>query len=214
MKLPKHTAYALALPVIILLSFRFFPNPGLSASILIRLIATGAALAISIRFKEWKLLFLVGMFLLIELNQILMLLIEMNVVPDTPLTQTLSVVPGFIATILSLISILYIGIILAKKESVIQKQNQDLDALRNLLPICSRCKKIRDTQGYWNQIETYLSEHTDLLLTHSICESCAQTLYGDEDWFPKTKKLRPNSSALLQKKSIPAIAEPITRNTG
>jgi C4-dicarboxylate-specific signal transduction histidine kinase len=49
--------------------------------------------------------------------------------------------------------------------------------LSGLLPICASCKKIRDDQGYWNQLETYISEHSDVDFTHSICPSCAQDLY-------------------------------------
>jgi hypothetical protein len=49
--------------------------------------------------------------------------------------------------------------------------------LRSLLPICSSCKKIRDEQGYWQQIEKYFKDHTGVQFTHSICPECAQNLY-------------------------------------
>lgn len=49
--------------------------------------------------------------------------------------------------------------------------------LRGLLPICSSCKKIRDDQGYWQQIEGYISRHSDALFTHGICPDCAKKLY-------------------------------------
>lgn len=48
--------------------------------------------------------------------------------------------------------------------------------LKGLLPICGQCKKIRDDQGYWSQIEAYLSEHTDATFTHGVCPDCAQEL--------------------------------------
>lgn len=51
--------------------------------------------------------------------------------------------------------------------------------LQGLLPICSACKKIRDDQGYWNQIEEYISYHTEAAFTHGICPDCARRLYPD-----------------------------------
>lgn len=49
--------------------------------------------------------------------------------------------------------------------------------LSGLLPICSHCKKIRDDQGYWHTVETYVSTHTDADFTHSLCPSCLRELY-------------------------------------
>ncbi|MBI2840609.1 MAG: hypothetical protein HYX75_20020 [Acidobacteria bacterium] len=44
--------------------------------------------------------------------------------------------------------------------------------LSGLLPICSWCKKVRDDNGYWNQLESYLHEHTEADFSHSICPEC------------------------------------------
>lgn len=52
-----------------------------------------------------------------------------------------------------------------------------IKTLRGMLPICSSCKKIRDDAGYWNQIEAYLSEHSEAEFTHSICPECLRRLY-------------------------------------
>ncbi len=49
-------------------------------------------------------------------------------------------------------------------------------ALGGLLPICSYCKKIRDDNGYWNQIEAYIEEHSEADFSHSICPKCAKEL--------------------------------------
>jgi PAS domain S-box-containing protein len=51
--------------------------------------------------------------------------------------------------------------------------------LRGLLPICSSCKKIRDDKGYWNQIEAYVSEHSEAEFSHGLCPECAQKLYPE-----------------------------------
>ncbi len=44
--------------------------------------------------------------------------------------------------------------------------------LSGLLPICAWCKNVRDDQGYWKRIETYVSQHTDASFTHGLCPSC------------------------------------------
>jgi CheY-like chemotaxis protein len=44
--------------------------------------------------------------------------------------------------------------------------------LQGLLPICSYCKKIRDEQNYWQRVDSYLTEHTDVLFSHGICPDC------------------------------------------
>lgn len=44
--------------------------------------------------------------------------------------------------------------------------------LEGLLPICSYCKKIRDEQNYWQRVDSYLSEHTDVMFSHGICPDC------------------------------------------
>jgi PAS domain S-box-containing protein len=49
--------------------------------------------------------------------------------------------------------------------------------LSGMLPICASCKKIRDDKGYWSQVETYLSKHTDTVFSHSICPECVIKLY-------------------------------------
>lgn len=49
--------------------------------------------------------------------------------------------------------------------------------LSGLLPICAACKKIRDDQGYWQKIETYISQHSQAQFTHGICPECSEKLY-------------------------------------
>jgi PAS domain S-box-containing protein len=59
----------------------------------------------------------------------------------------------------------------------------EIKTLGGMLPICSACKKIRDDQGYWQQLETYIETHSQALFSHSICPSCSRDLYGDQPWF-------------------------------
>lgn len=48
----------------------------------------------------------------------------------------------------------------------------NIKTLSGLLPICSWCKKIRDDKGYWNQLESYITQHSGALFTHGMCPEC------------------------------------------
>lgn len=68
----------------------------------------------------------------------------------------------------------------------LEKALQQGRTLRALLPICMHCKKIRDDQGYWQQIETYITEHTNTMFSHGICKDCAKKYYPED--FEKMEK--------------------------
>ncbi len=61
-------------------------------------------------------------------------------------------------------------------------------SLKGLLPICANCKKIRDDKGYWNQIESYIQDHSEAAFSHGICPECSENMYGKEEWYIKMKK--------------------------
>ncbi len=80
-----------------------------------------------------------------------------------------------------------------EKTKELQQSNEDLqhhnkklqDALNEvkklkaLLPICANCKKIRDDEGYWQNVEDYLLVHTDIKFSHSLCNNCIHDLYPE-----------------------------------
>ena len=53
--------------------------------------------------------------------------------------------------------------------------------LSQLLPICAACKKIRDDQGQWHQVEVYIRDHAGVEFSHGICPECTKKLYPDMD---------------------------------
>ncbi|MDA3850249.1 MAG: substrate-binding domain-containing protein [Spirochaetaceae bacterium] len=65
---------------------------------------------------------------------------------------------------------------------------QQVKQLKGLLPICAKCKNIRDDKGYWSRIEHYISENSEAAFTHSICPDCAEELYGYKQEPPKEEK--------------------------
>ncbi|MBI5524231.1 MAG: PAS domain-containing protein [Desulfarculus sp.] len=61
----------------------------------------------------------------------------------------------------------------------LQKALAEVKTLSGLLPICAHCKRIRDDQGYWERIESYISQHSQAQFTHGICPECAKKLYPE-----------------------------------
>ena len=85
----------------------------------------------------------------------------------------------------------YTGIIrdISKRKQIEEERDQLIKSLQDslakiktlsgMLPICASCKNIRDDKGYWNQIETYIHNHSEAQFTHGICPECAKKLYPD-----------------------------------
>ncbi|HSW29704.1 MAG TPA: tetratricopeptide repeat protein [Longimicrobiales bacterium] len=79
-------------------------------------------------------------------------------------------------------------ILLTSANAALEGANQELRlalsevrTLEGLIPICARCKRVRDESGYWESVETYIASRSDALFSHGICNECGQELYGD-DW--------------------------------
>ena len=73
----------------------------------------------------------------------------------------------------------------------LQEALSKVKQLSGLLPICASCKQIRDDKGYWTQVEVYMSEHTEIDFTHTVCPECTKKLYPeyyDAIWGDKGKK--------------------------
>ena len=72
---------------------------------------------------------------------------------------------------------------LREEKEKLEEALLEVKRLSGLLPICSHCKKIRDDKGYWNQIESYIHEHSEAKFSHSICQECAEKYYPDMDLY-------------------------------
>ena len=68
-----------------------------------------------------------------------------------------------------------------KSEAIVRlnKALEEVKTLSGFLPICASCKNIRDDKGYWNQIEAYISDHSEAEFSHGICPECCKKLYPD-----------------------------------
>ncbi|MGD0231297.1 MAG: response regulator [Syntrophorhabdales bacterium] len=90
----------------------------------------------------------------------------------------------FLARIQSLVRIKRAEDVLREKEekqgkliSELQKALTEIRTLKGLIPICASCKKIRDDEGYWDQLEAYIGKRTEAVFSHGICPECAEKLY-------------------------------------
>jgi PAS fold len=54
---------------------------------------------------------------------------------------------------------------------------EEVNTLRGMIPICAWCKKVRDDQGYWQQLEGFLSAHTQATFTHGMCTDCSRRVH-------------------------------------
>lgn len=68
---------------------------------------------------------------------------------------------------------------LQQKNDELEKAFRQIKTLRGIVPICMSCKKIRDDQGYWNQVEVYVRNHTEAEFSHGICPDCLSNLYPE-----------------------------------
>lgn len=78
---------------------------------------------------------------------------------------------------------------LRQKNKELSEALAHIKQLKGMLPICMHCKKIRNDENYWQQVEEYLAEHTEADFSHSICPECLEKHYSE---YVKKKKARAN----------------------
>lgn len=61
----------------------------------------------------------------------------------------------------------------------LREANTQIKTLSGIVPICMHCKGIRDDKGYWNELEKYISEHSEAQLSHGICDKCLEKYYPE-----------------------------------
>ncbi|MCP3889380.1 MAG: hypothetical protein GY702_10980 [Desulfobulbaceae bacterium] len=107
------------------------------------------------------------------------------VVGDTPAQAFLEKVVGYLAGFIFIAMGIreWLPQIASRQQQIAEnltKAEEEVQILQGLLPICSSCKKIRDEDGSWNQLEAYICEYSEAVFTHSLCDSCVKELYPEE----------------------------------
>jgi hypothetical protein len=73
-----------------------------------------------------------------------------------------------------------VGIYASSLIMKLRKANEEIKTLNGLLPICASCKKIRDKNDNWQQVEVYIRDRSEVEFSHGICPECMEKLYGDQ----------------------------------
>jgi hypothetical protein len=109
-----------------------------------------------------------------------------NLVSEILKSFSVSMLPWAVAFMIlnAVIGLFWGKIKQADKEKLVviaelKKALEEIKTLSGFLPICASCKKIRDDQGYWKQIEVYISEHSEAEFSHGICPECSEKLYPE-----------------------------------
>ncbi|MCI5125122.1 MAG: GAF domain-containing protein [Candidatus Electrothrix sp. AR5] len=88
-------------------------------------------------------------------------------------------IKNFRDVIQSQLELIYTNSILGEKNKSLSDYLEEIKVLRGIVPICSFCKKIRDTEGEWSEVESYISKHSEAQLSHGFCPDCGKEHYGN-----------------------------------
>lgn len=78
---------------------------------------------------------------------------------------------------------------LESKNKELQAALGEVKALKGIIPVCMKCKKVRDDEGFWSRLEAYLEEHQNVSVSHSLCPDCLKNWEDelDEEWERSTE---------------------------
>ncbi|MEW6674264.1 MAG: GAF domain-containing protein [Thermodesulfobacteriota bacterium] len=86
---------------------------------------------------------------------------------------------NFREIIQSQLELIYMNTELGEKNKKLSDYFKEIKMLRGIIPICSFCKKIRDFEGNWSEVEAYVSKHSEAQFSHGCCPECRKLHYGD-----------------------------------
>lgn len=89
-----------------------------------------------------------------------------------------NLIRSFRDIIQSHLDLICMNAILGEKNKSLSDYLEEIKILRGIVPICSFCKKIRDAEGKWSEIESYVSKHSEAQFSHSVCPECGRKHYG------------------------------------
>ena len=65
------------------------------------------------------------------------------------------------------------------QNSELEKRMQEVRFLRGIIPICCHCKNVRNDEGYWQKVESYIRDHSGASFSHGLCPECEEKLYQE-----------------------------------
>jgi len=91
-------------------------------------------------------------------------------------------IPGtfvFLNGVIRILVLGFIALLVSRTARQTRELSRELKLLQGILPICMFCKRIRDEQKEWQQLESYICAHSEADFSHGLCPECAQKHYGD-----------------------------------
>ncbi len=179
----RHHTRLLSLLLTLVLNLAWFSDGGSQGSISM-FFFTGVILnSVFFRGRE-RILFLGGFLLNVILMFTLDFLAPDLVIPlGAPRERYLDLVSGFLISVMACLMMLWVLVSshdeeqrkLTTMNADLKRSLDEIQVLQGMLPICGWCKKVRDDEGLWTQVEEYLGERTDLSFTHGMCPDCSET---------------------------------------
>lgn len=106
----------------------------------------------------------------------------------------------------SQLELIYMNAILGEKNKNLSDYLAEIKMLRDILPICSFCKKIRDSEGNWSEVEVYISRHSETKFSHGFCPDCVERHYGEllkkDAWYTFSGVILSSKKIEIERKTI------------
>lgn len=83
------------------------------------------------------------------------------------------------------LDLIYMNEILGRENKTLTDYIDEIQTLRGLIPLCSKCKSIKNSEGYWERVEEYLEKNSDLRIEHELCDDCTKEFNQVEDFIRK-----------------------------
>jgi PleD family two-component response regulator len=97
------------------------------------------------------------------------------------------------ARVAAFVRIVLLNRALREKNAELEGALAKVKLLSGLVPICAGCKKIRDDQGFWSQVECYIQEHSEATFTHGLCPDCIKKYYPELEMAEPAEPREPTS---------------------
>ena len=102
-------------------------------------------------------------------------MIDLVLHPGIPYFDEEHVIAGGIAGLLTAVLVGALLLYVRRLKEALKKVRK----LSGMLPICASCKKIRDDNGYWSRVESYITDHSEAVFTSGICPECEKKMYAE-----------------------------------
>lgn len=102
----------------------------------------------------------------------------------------IELIKNFILIVESDLELLHFNNLLGEENKILSDYIDEIQDLREIIPICASCKKVRNEDGFWQHVEHYIEKSSGTQCSHSVCDECAEKLYGKETMAKIKKRMK------------------------